>query len=87
MAKLLVYPGREALALGMQDFVSQFGLSRRAVLTFITEHKQLNSYSHYSHSILACAEQGLCNGRASVRPSSAGLLLCARRAGDIDRLL
>ena len=46
-----------------------------------------------------CAEQGLCNGRVSVskNPSvcpihplqqrAAGLLLWARRVGDIDRLL
>ena len=36
------------------------------------------------------AEEGLCNGRASVCPSvqaAAGLLLCTRRAGDVDRLL
>jgi len=44
------------------------------------------------------AEQGLCNGTVSVRlsipawancrkPAAAGLLLCARRAGDVDRLL
>jgi len=50
------------------------------------------------NDIAGTVYEGLCNGKVSVRPSvcpsyrplqrrAAGLLLWARRAGDIDRLL